>query len=77
MHTNIYLKREDLCHTGAHKINNTSGKYLLAKAWAKKESLLKQVLVSMEWLPLPCVHERVLNALCIWAKKILSGRRRM
>ena len=23
--TNIYLKREDLCHTGAHKINNTLG----------------------------------------------------
>src|SRR5215813_4964352 len=23
--TNIYLKREDLCHTGAHKVNNTVG----------------------------------------------------
>ena len=29
--TNIYLKREDLCHTGAHKINNTIGQILLAK----------------------------------------------
>jgi tryptophan synthase beta chain len=28
--TNIYLKREDLCHTGAHKINNTVGQILLA-----------------------------------------------
>jgi tryptophan synthase beta chain len=28
--TNIYLKREDLCHTGAHKINNTIGQILLA-----------------------------------------------
>jgi len=27
----IYLKREDLCHTGAHKINNTLGQILLAK----------------------------------------------
>lgn len=27
----IYLKREDLCHTGAHKINNTLGQVLLAK----------------------------------------------
>jgi tryptophan synthase beta chain len=26
----IYLKREDLCHTGAHKINNTIGQILLA-----------------------------------------------
>lgn len=28
--THIYLKREDLCHTGAHKINNTIGQILLA-----------------------------------------------
>nr|WP_026751989.1 tryptophan synthase subunit beta [Sediminibacterium sp. C3] len=28
--TQIYLKREDLCHTGAHKINNTIGQILLA-----------------------------------------------
>ena len=32
----IYLKREDLCHTGAHKINNTIGQILLAKRSAKK-----------------------------------------
>jgi len=29
--SNIYLKREDLCHTGAHKINNALGQILLAK----------------------------------------------
>lgn len=33
---NIYLKREDLCHTGAHKINNTIGQILLAKRLNKK-----------------------------------------
>lgn len=32
----IYLKREDLCHTGAHKINNTMGQILLAKRMGKK-----------------------------------------
>jgi len=32
----IYLKREDLCHTGAHKINNTVGQVLLAKHMGKK-----------------------------------------
>jgi tryptophan synthase beta chain len=32
----IYLKREDLCHTGAHKINNTIGQILLAKRTGKK-----------------------------------------
>jgi len=33
--TKIYLKREDLCHTGAHKINNTIGQILVAKALKK------------------------------------------
>ncbi|MBI5856806.1 MAG: tryptophan synthase subunit beta [Sphingobacteriales bacterium] len=33
---NIYLKREDLCHTGAHKINNTIGQILLAQRLGKK-----------------------------------------
>lgn len=32
----IYLKREDLCHTGAHKINNTLGQCLLAKRMGKR-----------------------------------------
>ena len=31
----IYLKREDLCHTGAHKINNALGQILLAKKLGK------------------------------------------
>lgn len=31
----IYLKREDLCHTGAHKVNNTVGQILLAKHMGK------------------------------------------
>ena len=34
--TKIYLKREDLCHTGAHKVNNTIGQILMAKALGKK-----------------------------------------
>ena len=34
--TNIWLKREDLCHTGAHKINNTVGQILLAERLGKK-----------------------------------------
>jgi tryptophan synthase beta chain len=32
----VYLKREDLCHTGAHKINNTVGQVLLAKHMGKQ-----------------------------------------
>lgn len=34
--TRIFLKREDLCHTGAHKINNTIGQILLAQRLGKK-----------------------------------------
>ena len=34
--TKIYLKREDLCHTGAHKVNNTIGQILMAKRLSKK-----------------------------------------
>jgi len=36
LNKNIYLKREDLCHTGAHKINNTIGQILLAIRMGKK-----------------------------------------
>lgn len=32
---NIFLKREDLCHTGAHKVNNTIGQIILAKKLGK------------------------------------------
>lgn len=34
--SHIYLKREDLCHTGAHKINNTIGQILMANRLGKK-----------------------------------------
>jgi tryptophan synthase beta chain len=33
--TKVYLKREDLCHTGAHKVNNTIGQILMAKKLGK------------------------------------------
>ncbi|UII30331.1 tryptophan synthase subunit beta [Fulvivirga ulvae] len=35
--TKIYLKREDLCHTGAHKVNNTIGQIILAKKLGKNK----------------------------------------
>jgi tryptophan synthase beta chain len=35
--TTVYLKREDLCHTGAHKVNNTIGQILLAKKLGKNK----------------------------------------
>ena len=36
-HAKIYLKREDLCHTGAHKVNNTVGQILLARHLHKQK----------------------------------------
>ncbi len=36
-HCHIFLKREDLCHTGAHKINNTIGQILVAQRLGKKK----------------------------------------
>ena len=33
----VYLKREDLCHTGAHKVNNTVGQILLARRLGKEK----------------------------------------
>jgi tryptophan synthase beta chain len=35
--TIVYLKREDLCHTGAHKVNNTIGQILLARKLGKQK----------------------------------------
>ena len=35
LHARVFLKREDLCHTGAHKINNALGQALLAKRMGK------------------------------------------
>ena len=43
----IYLKREDLNHTGSHKVNNTIGQALLAKLSGKNVLLPKLVLGSM------------------------------
>ena len=36
LHARVYLKREDLLHTGAHKLNNTLGQALLARRMGKK-----------------------------------------
>lgn len=35
--TKVYLKREDLCHTGAHKVNNTIGQIILAQKLGKQK----------------------------------------
>lgn len=52
----IYLKREDLNHTGSHKVNNTIGQALLAKLSGKNALLLKLAQVSMAWQQRPSQH---------------------
>ncbi len=42
----IYLKREDRNHTGAHKVNNTIGQALLARRMGKKRVIAKLVLAN-------------------------------
>lgn len=66
----IYLKREDLNHTGAHKINNTIGQALLAKRMGRKKSSPKPARDSMASLRLPLRHCLAWNARYSWAKKI-------
>ena len=51
MGCDIWLKREDLCHTGAHKINNAIGQGLVAKRWVNSVSSPKPAPVSTAWLP--------------------------
>ena len=70
----IYLKREDLCHTGAHKINNALGQILLAKKLGKKESSPKLVLVSTALQLQQSRQNSDCNVLSTWAKSICKDK---
>lgn len=70
----VYLKREDLNHTGAHKINNVLGQVLLAKKWARPVSLQKQAQVSMVWQQQQQQLLWVWNVKSSWEKKIQNVR---
>ena len=60
----VYLKREDLLHTGAHKINNALGQASAgAGAWASSASSPKRARASMAWPPLRYV--RCLGLECV------------
>lgn len=70
----VYLKREDLNHTGAHKINNVLGQILLAKRMGKKESSQRQVQDSTELLQRLLQHYLTWNVLYIWEQKTWNAR---
>ena len=70
----VYLKREDLNHTGAHKINNVLGQILLAKRMGKKELSQRQVQDSTELLQRLLQHYLTWNVLYIWEQKTWNAR---
>ena len=59
----IYLKREDLNHTGAHKINNTIGQAMLAKRMGKTRIIAETFARVTAW-----------NAWFTWALRTSSGK---
>lgn len=73
----IYLKREDLNHTGAHKINNALGQVLLAKRMGKKKSSLKLVLVSTVWQLQQLQPSSTWNVPSTWVRKMLNAKHLM
>ena len=66
----IILKREDLNHTGSHKINNVLGQALLTKRMGKSASLQKLELANTELLQLLLPRLWVSIVLSTWVKKI-------
>jgi tryptophan synthase beta chain len=77
----IYLKREDLNHTGAHKINNTIGQILLAQRLGKRR-IIAETGAGQHGVATATVCalkgiERGSSVSSTWARRISSGRRRM
>ena len=58
----IYLKREELNHTGAHKINNCIGQILLARRMGKNASSPRPALACTAWPPPPWRRALACNA---------------
>ena len=73
----IYLKREDLNHTGAHKINNVLGQALLAKKMGKTRVIAETVQASTVWQQQRPQPLWVWNVLYSWARRTQSVRRSM
>ena len=73
----IYLKREDLNHTGAHKINNVLGQALLAswpRRWARPASSLRRARGSTEWPPPRRRLSSAWSAWCSWGRRTPAAR---
>ena len=68
----VYLKREDLTHTGAHKINNALGQRLLAKKMGKTKLLPKPAGQHGVATATACQSNAWSGMLFIWGRLMLS-----
>jgi tryptophan synthase beta chain len=72
--TRVYLKREDLNHTGAHKINNTVGQVLLARRMGKTR-IIAETGAGQHGVATATVCARFgLQCVCTWARRTCGGR---
>ena len=70
----LLLKREDLAHTGAHKINNTSARRCSPEEWGKLASLPRPVPVSTASPPPPRARCWASSVWFTWAARTLRAR---
>ena len=71
----VLLKREDLAHTGSHKINNVLGQVLLTKRMGKTRVIAETGPASTAWRPRPRARCLASSAWCTWARRTPGGRR--
>ena len=70
----VYLKREDLNHTGSHKINNVLGQVLLAKRWARLVLSQRPEQDSTAWRQRQRQLSWEWSAKCSWVRRIRNVR---
>ncbi len=70
----VFLKREDLAHTGSHKINNVLGQALLTKRLGKTRVIAETGPASTAWQPRRRLRCSASTAWCTWARRTPGGR---
>jgi tryptophan synthase beta chain len=73
----VYFKRDELNHTGAHKINNCIGQILLAMRMGKTRIIAERALVSTALPPQPSPRALAYPASFSWVRAISSARHPM
>ena len=71
----VFLKREDLNHTGSHKVNNALGQALLAARMGKRRVIAETGPASTGWPPRPRARCSAWSAPSTWARSTSAGRR--